>query len=190
MSLADALFSKTKKAVIGILFSKPGVSVHLRELARLSHVSAPSLKREIAILEDAGIVLSRRDGNRVLYEANQASPIFEELRGIAKKTTGLLDVVRETLAKEDVSLAFIFGSMASGKDRPDSDVDLMIVSDADGLRLHGLVDEIEKSIRRPVHANMYGTGEWRAMMKDGVLQSIIGGPIIMVVGDDPKTSGV
>jgi predicted nucleotidyltransferase len=188
MSLADALFSQTKKAVIGILFSKPGVSVHLRELARLSRVSAPSLKREIEILQNAGIVLARRDGNRVQYEANQECPIFEELRGIAKKTTGLLDVVRETLAKEDVSLAFIFGSMASGKDRSDSDVDLMIVSDADGLRLHGLVDEIEKAIRRPVHANMYGTEEWSEMLKDGVVQSIVDGPKFMVIGDDPKTA--
>lgn len=190
MSLADALFSRTKKAVIGILFSKPGVSVHLRELARLSHVSAPTLKREIEILEDAGIVLSRRDGNRVQYEANPDCPIFDELRGIAKKTTGLLDVVREALSKEEISLAFIFGSMASGADRSDSDVDLMIVSDVDGLRLYGLMDEIEKAIRRPVHANMYGLEEWRKMQKDGVIQSIIDGPKIMVIGDDPKTAGI
>lgn len=190
MSLADALFSQTKKAVIGILFSTPGVSVHLRELARLSHVSAPSLKREIAILVDAGIVLSRRDGNRVQYAANPDCPIFEELRGIARKTTGLVDVVRNALAKEDISLAFIFGSMASGKDRIESDVDLMIVSDADGLKLHGIIDDVEKALRRSVHVNMYGTEEWREMMKDGVVQAIIDGEKIMVIGNDPKTAGV
>jgi predicted nucleotidyltransferase len=188
-SLADCLFGKSRKSVLGALFVNPK-PMHLRELARVAGVSPSMMSNELRQLVEVGIVLSERDGNRIQFRANPECPIFDELRGIARKTTGLLDVVREALAKEDIALAFIFGSMASGTDRPDSDVDLMIVSDADGLRLHGLVDEIEKAIRRPVHANMYGSEEWRDMLKDGVVQSIVDGPKIMVIGDDPKTAGI
>jgi predicted nucleotidyltransferase len=188
-SLADCLFGKSRKAVMGALFVNPK-PMHLRELARVAGVSPSMMSNELKQLVEAGIILSERDGNRIQFRANPDCPIFEDLRGIARKTTGLVDSVRGTLAREDIFLAFIFGSMASGKDRSDSDVDLMIVSDADGLRLHGLVDEIEKSIRRPVHVNMYGTGEWSEMMKDGMVQSIIEGPKIMVIGNDPKTAGI
>lgn len=84
--LADALFAKTKKAAIGVLFSNPDRSWHLRELARLAGVSPTMLSKEMDSLSLAGIVLDERDGNRRVFRANGACPIFEELRGIARKT--------------------------------------------------------------------------------------------------------
>lgn len=84
-ALADALFGKTKKAVIGILYSQPGVSIHLRELSRLAQVSAPMMSRELDTLVSSGIVISWKDGNRTEFQANKKCPIFKELYGISIK---------------------------------------------------------------------------------------------------------
>ena len=131
-SLADALFSRTRKAAIGLLFAQPARSVHLRELARLAAVSPAMMAKELDALCAAGLVLQRRDGNRRLFGANPASPIFDELAGIARKTAGLADVLRQALAGlEAIELAFVFGSAARGAARADSDVDLWVVGRCD-----------------------------------------------------------
>jgi predicted nucleotidyltransferase len=184
-SLADALFGKTKKAVIGILFSKPEKSIHLRELARLADVSATMMSNELARLKSAGIVLSHQDGNRVGYQANQACPIFEELRGIARKTTGLADIIRNALPGRGIQLAFIFGSVATGTEGPRSDVDLMVVGNIDGIELNGSLAPVEGQIGRPIHISHYSPAEMVTVRKDRILKKIFNGPKIMVIGDDP-----
>ena len=96
-SLVDALFGKTRKAVISKLFTHPAQSWHLRELARVAGVSPTMLSKEIDSLAASGIVIDSKDGNRRLIQANDQCPIFDELRGIARKTAGLADVIHQAL---------------------------------------------------------------------------------------------
>ena len=83
--LADALFGKTRKALIGTLFSNPDKAWHLRELARQAGVSPTMLSKEASALALAGIVSESSDGQRRIIRANKACPIFNELAGIARK---------------------------------------------------------------------------------------------------------
>jgi predicted nucleotidyltransferase len=186
MSLADALFGKTKKAVIGILFSNPGVSVHLRELARRANVSAPSILREVNLLEKAGILLSRQDGNRVQYEANSACPLFDELRGIAKKTFGIADQLREALADLRISVAFIFGSVARDEEKSHSDVDVLAIGSGSYRDILNQVRRVEEQIGRPVNVKFYKPKEFREMFAEGnaFLQRIAAEPKIYLIGDE------
>ena len=188
--LADALFGKTKKAVIGILFSKPESPVHLRELARLAHVSAPMMSHELNTLVAAGIVTSRKDGNRLSFQANKSCPIFEELRGISRKTAGVVDVIRNALAGQDIDVTFIFGSVAKGKEGSESDIDLMVIGDIDSFELNGLIAPLEDELRRPIHLSHYGRDEWQTVCKDRIVSKITQGLKIMVIGDDPATRSV
>lgn len=183
-SLADALFGKTKKAVIGILFSKPEASIHLRELARLAGVTVSMTGKELDGLVSAGLVRSRRDGNRVVFQANRDCPIFDELRGIARKTAGVADVIRSALVGLDIKQAFIFGSVATGKDHADSDVDLMVIGDVDGILLHEVLAPAEERLRRSIHISHYSSAEMSAIMQDKIVSKIYKGPKIMVIGDE------
>ena len=76
---------------------------------------ANTLYRELSTLAREGLLLRRAQGNQVHYEANTGNPIYEELRGILKKTTGLADVLRSALEPlaDRVRLAFVYGSVAS-----------------------------------------------------------------------------
>ena len=186
MSLADALFGKTKKAVIGILFSNPGAAVHLRELARLAHVSAPSVLREMNVLEKAGIVRSRRDGNRMQYEANPDCPLFDELRGIAKKTFGIADPLRVALQDFDIEIAFIFGSVARDEEKAHSDVDVLVIGATPYRDLLNRIRPIEEQIGRPISVKLYRPDEFRDGIASGnaFLKRLTTDPRIFLIGDE------
>jgi Polymerase beta, Nucleotidyltransferase len=92
-------------------------------------VPAGSLHRELKALAEAGILARKASGNQVRYQVSWDCPIYEELAGIFRKTAGLADVLRESLRPfaQEIALAFVFGSVAQGKEKPTSDIDLLVV---------------------------------------------------------------
>jgi len=185
--LADALFGKTRKAVIGALFSHPEKSWHLRELARYAGVSPTMIGKEMGVLSSAGIVLDERDGNRRLLRANPDCPIFEELRGIARKTSGLADILREVLtALDGIDFAFVFGSVATGQERSDSDVDVCVVGSISYRSVVNALSATEGAVGRPVNPVLYAPEEFRQKVESG--NSFVSGPLsskrIFLIGDE------
>lgn len=81
----EALFGKTRRAVLVALFSNPGRKWHLRELARNAGVSPTMLGKEVASLCASGIAMDAADGNRRTIWADPSCSIFNELTGIAMK---------------------------------------------------------------------------------------------------------
>lgn len=72
----------------------PDQGYHVREIARLADIPPGSLHRELKRLAEVGLLSRQRLGNQVRYQANRHCPVFEELAGFFRKTTGLADVVR------------------------------------------------------------------------------------------------
>ncbi|HBG05465.1 MAG: DNA polymerase subunit beta [Geobacteraceae bacterium GWC2_58_44] len=128
-NLAETLFSAYRRQVLALLLLHPEEHYHVREISRLTGVPAGSLHRELKLLAEAGMLVWHAAGNQVRYQANRDCPIFEELASIFRKTSGLTDVVREALLPltDQVDFAFIFGSVAQGKERVTSDVDLFVI---------------------------------------------------------------
>lgn len=167
VSVADALFSKTKKAAIGLLFSRPDQALHLRELARLAGVSPAMMAKEMAVLLGAGLVEEQRDGNRRLFRASATSPVFAELASIARKTAGVADVLRAALAGvAGIELAFIFGSVARGKGHAASDVDLWVVGRCDYGSLLSACAQAAEQLGRPVNPVLYAAEELAARVAE------------------------
>ena len=187
MNLADLLFGSYRRDVLGLLLLHPGESYHVREIARMTGKPANTLYRELGTLAKSGLLIRRTQGNQVHYEANTKSPIFEELRGILKKTTGVVDVFRfalEPLAKR-IKLAFIYGSVASGKESARSDIDLLLVGDIrfeDVVRVLGPAEDI---LRREVNPHVYGEREFAEKLKrkEPFIQRVLDGPKLMLWGD-------
>lgn len=88
---SDALFGKVRRAVIAALFAPAGTSLHVREMARRSGVSAQALSTELSQLESAGIVLSHKEGGMVKYQANPNCRISAALQQIAGDLHGQAD---------------------------------------------------------------------------------------------------
>jgi predicted nucleotidyltransferase len=129
--LAQALFSGTQQRVLGLLFGQPDRSYYATELIALAAAGSGAVQRELARLAESGLVTVRPVGNQKHYQANPDSPIYAELCGIARKTVGLAEPLREALAPlaRQIRAAFVFGSVAKQTDTATSDIDLLIVSD-------------------------------------------------------------
>jgi predicted nucleotidyltransferase/DNA-binding HxlR family transcriptional regulator len=127
--LVEVLFGAYRRQILGLLLLRPDESFYVREVERVTGVPAGSLHRELKSLTEAGLLVRSKSGNQVRYQADRACPIYEELAGIFRKTAGLADMLRDLLKplSKKINLAFVFGSLAQGKARPGSDIDLLVV---------------------------------------------------------------
>ena len=131
-ALSAALFGRTRRGVLGWLFTHPDESFYLREIARAVGTGHGAVQRELTNLSKAGILRRQVDGRQVYFQANPETPIFAELKAIAIKTVGVGDALSRALAllAERLDVAFVFGSFARGEPDFRSDVDVLIVGRA------------------------------------------------------------
>jgi predicted nucleotidyltransferase len=188
-SLADALFPAVRKGVLGAIYLEPRRWWYLSELAKSLGTSPSSLQREITSLVASGILETRREGGRTYYRAQANGAIFNELRGIVRKTMGVPAQIRDALAvyADRIALAFIYGSVAQAKDRADSDIDVMIVADNLALaKVYGRLASVERKLRRKVNVTLYTTDEFqrRKNSKNPFLEKIRARERMVLIGSD------
>ncbi len=188
-ALSNVLFAKTQRRVLGVLFGNPDRSYFSNEIVRMAESGIGAVHRELAALEAAGLVTATRIGNQKHYQANRASPIFEELRGIVVKTFGVADVLREALAPlaAKIRAAFIYGSVAKGGDTAASDIDLMLISE----KLHyadvfGALEPVRARLGRPVNPTVYTPEEMTKRIKEGnaFVTRVLAQPKVMLIGEE------
>lgn len=168
-SLGDALFTKTQQQVLRLLFGQPGRSFYANEIVRYARLGIGTVQRELARLSEVGLLTVTRQGNQKHYQANAASPIFEELRGIVVKTFGVADVLKAALqpVADKIQLAFIYGSVAKGSDTAESDIDLMLIADRlSYTALMTLLGEVEAQLGRAVNPTLYSLAELKRKRKE------------------------
>ena len=186
--LGTLFFGAYRRQVLGLLLLHPDESFHLREIARVTNTQPGTLRRELAQLADAGVLGREKVGNLVRYRADTTCPIFEELRGILKKTAGVVDVLREALAplRERIVVAFVYGSVASGGERRASDIDVMVVGDVSFDEVVGALHACQVELRREVNPNVYGLTEFKrkAREKDAFLVRVLKEPKLFIQGAD------
>jgi predicted nucleotidyltransferase len=188
-SLADALFATTRQRLIGLLFGQAGRSFYATELIGLTRSGSGAVQRELASLAQSGLVTVRAIGNQKHYQANPDSPIFEELCGVARKTIGLADPLREALAPlaEKISVAFVYGSVAKRSDAASSDIDLFLLSDdlayAD---VFGALETVTVTLGRPVNPTILTRADLRKRLKneESFLTRVLAQPKIWLIGGE------
>jgi predicted nucleotidyltransferase len=187
--LADALFSATQQRVLGLLFGQPGRSFYANELMTLTGGGSGAVQRELARLAHSGLVTQQVIGRQKHYQANPGAPIFAELCGIASKTMGLAEPLRQALAPlaPRIHAAFVYGSVAKRQDTASSDVDLMIVSDELTYPdLFTVLEDVTQQLGREVKPTIYSRQQWAQRVKrgDSFLKRVLAQPRIWLIGDD------
>jgi predicted nucleotidyltransferase len=188
-SLSDALFTRVQQRVLSVLFGHPDRTYFVNELIRLAGVGVGAVTRELAKLVSAGLVTVSWTGNQKHYQANKASPIFAELRGIVLKTFGVADILHQALVpfSDHIKTAFIYGSVAKGEDTAKSDIDLLVLSDNLAYPdLFAVLTEAEKQLGRPVKPTIYTTEELDRRLASGneFISRILDLPKIFIIGSE------
>lgn len=186
--LSALLFPGYRRSVLGLLLLHPEESLHGREIARRTGLASGTLNRELSMLVDAGLLKSERRGNQVLYSAERACPIYEEVASILRKTSGVADVLAAALAPagDRIRAAFVYGSLAGGRERAGSDVDLMIVGEIGFGEAVRLLHPAQKTIGREISPKVYGLTEWAGKRRspDAFLRDVLASPRIFVIGGE------
>lgn len=186
--LADALFTTTQQRVLALLFGQTERSFFTKELIDLTEGGSGAVQRQLARLQESGLVVQTTLGNQKHYHANPGSPIFDELRSIVAKMLGPVAILREVLApvSAELQLALLYGSVAARRDTARSDFDLLLVSDTLTLeQVYEAIAPAEKQLGRPISPTLYTRAEFhkRLQQRSSFLTRLLAGETIALIGD-------
>jgi predicted nucleotidyltransferase len=184
-SAAGVLFSRTQQRLLRALFA--GVApegMPYAELLRVTSAGAGGIHRELKQFVSAGLVREKQVGGRRFYFANEAHPVYGELRSLAQKLLGIPVMLREALepCADGIEEAFIYGSIARGSEDAESDIDVMVVGTCDLAELLGSLQSLEPVLRRHVSVRFYDPSEYHELLRsDPFVKKVAAGPRIPLI---------
>ena len=185
-TLSDILSSRVRAEIFRLLFGLDEKEVHLREMERQASLSLGTIRQDLQKLVKLDLVTTRRDGNRLYYRANTEHPLYPDIRKLDLKTAGLVEILKSVLNREGVKVAFVFGSLASSKEKAASDVDLMVIG-AVGLRaLSSWLSGVSDQIGREINPHTLTVEEFRRREEKGdhFLSNVLESPKLFIVGNE------
>ena len=186
----DFLFSPYRRQMLSILFINPDERFHIRELERRTGVSAGSLHRELKAMALAGILRRESLGNQVLYQVDPNCPIYDELASIFRKTCGLAFIVRDALQElsERIDFAFVFGSMATGRQHTDSDIDICVLGEVELIDVVKALTTLRENLRREINPVVISTPRFLEQLgaKDLFAERLVDEPKLFAIGAESE----
>jgi predicted nucleotidyltransferase len=191
--MLDALFPKVRRKLLSLLFLHPDREFHFREIVRALSSGKGAVERELRSLVSAGILERENRGNLSLYRANRECAIFEDLRSLLVKTSGITETIREALeGVRGIRFAMIFGSTARGELDSRSDIDLLVVGDASFADVTEAVLEAQGHLGREISPTVYSNAEFAQRLREGhgFVTRIMAEPGVIVIGDQDDVEGM
>jgi len=191
VSIGSALFGKTRLAILALLYGQADRAFYLSKIVRLVGAGRGAVQRELARLARAGLLMRTEQGQQVYFQANPEAPVFDELRGLVRKTAGIVDLLRlslESLATR-IRTAFVFGSVARGEETARSDIDLLVVGDVSLFDIVSATAGIRETLGRDLNPTVFPSAEYaeKIQAKDHFLTTVLAGPKLYVIGGDDES---
>jgi predicted nucleotidyltransferase len=189
--ILEALFtSQARVEILKLLFLISSNRHYLREIATLTKQPVRAVQRELARLEAAGLVQSWTEGNRKYFQADRDLSVFPEIRALLMKTAGMKELVQQHLleAVDSIQIAFLFGSYASGKETPFSDIDLMVIGEITSRSLANVLAPAREILGREINPVILDIRELQQKFidNDPFIQSVLREPKIFLIGDEDE----
>jgi predicted nucleotidyltransferase len=188
--LCSGLFGKTRQAVLALLYGRADSSFYTKQILDAVKIGRGTVQRELKNLTDTGIIIREVQGRQVYYRANTRCPICDELKSIVRKTFGVADVIRQSLASSarKIRIAFIFGSVARSTDDRRSDIDLMVVGKISFGDVVSLLTPAEQKLGREVNPVVYPIAEFKKRLKEDhhFVKTVLEDDKIFVIGDEDE----
>jgi len=186
----ELMFGSYRRQLLAHLLLRPDEAFYVRELARMTGIPAGSIHRELTALHESGLLLREHHGNQVLYQANQECPIYLELAAIFRKTIGLAALMRDALADKaaKIDLAFVFGSMATGRQNQSSDVDVMIIGDIQLVDVVKALSPVQQTLGREINPVIMTTHKFVAQMNknDRFVVRLLNEARVFIIGNEDE----
>ncbi|MEA3417399.1 MAG: nucleotidyltransferase domain-containing protein [Thermodesulfobacteriota bacterium] len=185
--LAEILSSKIRAEIFRLLFGTSAEELHMREIERRSGYAIGTIQTELKKLLRLDLVKKRKDGNRLYYRANKEHPLYPDIRSLALKTIGLVDILKNALRQDsDISIAFVFGSIALHEETAGSDVDLMVIGKLGLRKLTGMLSGVSEHIGREINPHVLSVNEFvkRKTNREHFITQVLEAPKIFIIGNE------
>jgi predicted nucleotidyltransferase len=189
-----ALFPRTRRAVLSLLYSHPDEAFYLRRIIDITGLAVGQVQRELRVLNDAGVISRFEKDRHVYFRADERCPIFDELRSIVRKTIGAAHTIRDGLEplSSRIEVAFVYGSVARGSETSVSDLDLMVIGDATFAEVAEAVRDAEHRLRREINLTVYPPVEMHQKYISGhhFIQQVVDREKLFVIGDERELAAL
>jgi predicted nucleotidyltransferase len=120
--------------------------INVREYARIKKISPPTAAKLLNNYFDECLLKREEDRGYIFYYANKGNKTFIELSRIfwGEKLKNLIEYLEKNLSNPTIIL---FGSLSKAECRPDSDLDLAIISTKKELKLKNFEKKLKKQIQ-------------------------------------------
>jgi predicted nucleotidyltransferase len=185
-ALSSALFGRTRRTILALLYGHPDESFYLRQIARFVEGGQGGVQRELQRLSDAQIIRRTVRGRTAFYQANRDCPIFPELHGLVLKTAGVVEVLRAALTPlaDRILVAFVYGSVARGEPKARSDIDLFVIGPVGFGEVAEALTEAQARLARDVNPTVYELADFQSRLarKDHFVRAVAEQPKLFVIG--------
>lgn len=191
MMVLDLSRSEARRRLLSLFFSDPTREYHLRDLARLIGMSIGAVQNVVRKLDREGLLKRRTLGNLALFSLNQQHPLYSELEAVVTKTIGIAPQLARALSRTNgVRLAFIYGSYVSVFSKSgstwtaESDVDLLVVGDADPRTISGITRDLGTLTNRQINYTVLAAQEVleKIAKRDSFIGEVLSKPILPLAG--------
>jgi predicted nucleotidyltransferase len=149
-------------------------------------MSLGSVQYDLKSLVEMGLVKAERDGNRLYYSAVEEHPLYANLADLVRHTSGVFAILRDAIGSEHVRFAYVFGSVAAGKEKAGSDIDLMVIGSVSLRTLVGRLSGVAEKLGREINPHCMTETEYfkRCEKKDHFISSVVYSERKVIVGDE------
>jgi predicted nucleotidyltransferase len=189
-TLAELFPNPTLVKVLSLFLLHPEKEFYQRSIAETIGSALLQVQRALKRIERTGLVTKTKRGNMVYYKADRMHPAFEDLKRVFLKTVALGDVLRDSLAPlaDRVNLAFIFGSLAQGRETAQSDIDLFLVGDLSLRETTKILGPVTSDLGREFNPVVYPPEEFKKKARENhhFINEVIRGPKIWLIGNEEE----
>jgi predicted nucleotidyltransferase len=146
-----SLRSSLRRKLLTYFYLNRSARMYVRQLANLLGVDSTNLSRELARLEQEGLLRSEVEGKQRYYSINPRYPYLKAVFTLLQGTVGLVPTLESSLQHvAGIEHAYLYGSFAKNDADAASDIDLLVVGKPDGATLAAEVSKVEKLLNREV----------------------------------------
>ena len=187
MELKDLFISKVRIKLLETFFSEPTEIYHVRELVRRTGEEINAVRRELAHMEQSGMVKKEPRANRLYYWFRKDYLFYDELGSLIAKTTGLGHELLKNRAKlGKISFIMFSGKFVKRIPRKDEEIDILIIGSVVMPEVAALVHQEQSKRSEEINYTVMTDEEFelRKRRRDPFLEGILQSSRIMIIGEE------
>ena len=161
--------SPARAQILRFFLLRPDAAPHVRDIQRLLKLGSRSVQRELARLVELGAIERIEDEGVVRHRARPEAAVWDAVRALVRQSRDPVPCVHSALIDVDgIECAFVFGSVAAGTHREESDIDIFLIEEPglDKRVLFERLSELSLVLKRDVSPVRYTGKELKRRLVD------------------------